>query len=77
MFRTRTTFVNCDMVSTNEAGLKGIKTYRIIRLASLAEGLRCGVDFLDHLSEVLVQLVEPVLQLLGKLVSAPQLAMHV
>jgi hypothetical protein len=44
-------------------------TYRVIGLARLAEGLRCVVDFFNHLSEILVELVEPVLELLGKLVS--------
>lgn len=43
--------------------------YRVIGLASLAEGLGCAVDFLDHLGEVLVQLIKAVLQLLSKLVS--------
>lgn len=44
-------------------------TYRIVWLAGLAECLGCGVDLFDHLCEVLVQLVEAILQLLGELVS--------
>lgn len=51
------------------------KTYWIIGLACLAEGLGCGVDFLDHLGEVFVELVEPVLKLLGEFVTMLVLAM--
>jgi hypothetical protein len=45
------------------------KTYRIVGLASLAERLRCAVDLLDHLGEILVQFVEAILKLLGQLVA--------
>lgn len=38
--------------------------YRIVGFACLAERLRGGVDFLNHFGEVLVQFVQPILQLL-------------
>ena len=42
---------------------------RIVWLACLAERLRCIVNLLNHLCEILVELVEAVLKLLGKLVT--------
>lgn len=47
-----------------------MKTYRVIRFASLAKCLRNAVDLFNHFGKIYVQLIEPVLQLLGKLVSA-------
>jgi hypothetical protein len=41
----------------------------IVGLAGLAECLRCGVDLLDHLSEILVELVEAVLEFFSELVT--------
>jgi hypothetical protein len=43
--------------------------YRIVGLASLAERRGCSVDLLDHLGEVLVELVEFFLKLLGEFIS--------
>lgn len=43
-------------------------TYRIVGLAGPAQCLGCGVDLLNHLCEILVELIEAVLQLLGELV---------
>lgn len=57
------------VVEVNGDRQQGVGTYRIVGLAGLAEGLGCAVDFLDHLCEVLVQLVEAVLEFLGELVS--------
>lgn len=45
------------------------ETYRVIGLASLAECLRCSVDLFNHLSEIFVEFVEPILELLGKFVA--------
>lgn len=42
---------------------------RIVWLACLAERLRGIVNLLNHLCEILVELVEAVLKLLGKLVT--------
>lgn len=69
--RTRTTFVNCDFISMIPIlGDMHGETYRIVGLAGLAESLRCGVDLFDHLGEILVELVKPVLELLGEFVTA-------
>ena len=69
MLRTRTTFVSClTLAFANERRLRNW-TYRIVRLASLAECLRGAVDLLDHLGEILIQFVKAVLQFLGELVA--------
>lgn len=68
VLRTRTTLVSCRVVSKCNVRRGDEVTYWVIWLAGLAERLGCGIDLLDHLGEVLVELVEPVLQLLGEFV---------
>lgn len=46
------------------------KTYRIIRLSSLAQARRSCVDFLDHAREILAHIIQTSRQLLSQLVHA-------
>jgi hypothetical protein len=55
---------------------RGGRTYRIIGLARLAEGLRCVVDFVDHLGEVVVEFVKAVRELFGEFVPGYELVIR-
>lgn len=46
------------------------KTYRVIRLSSLAQARRSCVDFLDHAREILAHIIQTPRQLLSQLVHA-------
>ena len=49
-------------------GFKRFSAYRVVRLVCLAERCRDAVDLLNHIGQVLVQVIQTIRELLRKLV---------